>query len=57
MKESTAVCLMNVAIVAIFAVVAMKFGQWWIVLFSVLALASYKSSDKGRKNGPDDSGK
>lgn len=38
MKNHVVTCLMNVALVAIFAILAMQFQKWWIVLFVYLII-------------------
>ena len=39
------VVLGNVAIVGVFAFLAIHFNKWWIVLFSILLMMGYKMSD------------
>lgn len=50
----------NIVIVGIFAKMAMHFGKWWIILFSLLAMGSYKESgnknDETRKEDETDGG-
>lgn len=38
MKNHIVTCLMNVAFVAIFAITAMRFEKWWIILFAYLII-------------------
>lgn len=38
MKNHIITSLMNVALVAIFAIMAMRFEKWWIILFSYLII-------------------
>lgn len=38
----------NIVVTAIFAKLAIHFDKWWIILFSLLALASYESDGKQR---------
>lgn len=38
MKNHVVTCLMNVALVAIFAITAMRFEKWWIILFVYLII-------------------
>ena len=52
--ESVFVSISNIAIVGIFAKVAMHFDKWWIVLFALLAIASYRA-DKPTKKNPEES--
>ena len=40
----------NIAIITIFAKVAMYFNKWWIALFGLLAIASYKETRENAKN-------
>lgn len=40
----------NIVVVAIFAKVAMYFNKWWIALFGLLAIASYKETRESPKN-------
>lgn len=54
MMEPLFVCVANIAIVGIFAKVAMHFDKWWIVLFALLAIASYRA-DKPTKKNPEES--
>lgn len=51
MRDLWAVCLMNVAIVAIFAVTAVKLDRWWIILFSALVIAVCLNSGRKEKEG------
>lgn len=44
MKPITIVVLKNLITIAIFAVLAVVFGKWWIVLFAVLFMTEYKTS-------------
>lgn len=47
--ESVFVSVSNIAIVGIFAKVAMHFDKWWIILFSLLAIASYREDKTTKK--------
>ena len=49
MKESVQVILMNIIILAIFACVAVHFDKWWIILFSLLGMASYKGGEENNE--------
>lgn len=39
------ISLQNVGLTAIFAFVAHAFDKWWIVLFSLLCISTYKFND------------
>lgn len=58
--EFTFTVIYNIVIVGIFAKIAMYFGKWWIILFSLLAMGSYKESsnknDETRKDNKTDGG-
>ena len=43
-------CIANIAIVGIFAKVAIHFDKWWIILFSILAIASYRADKPDKKD-------
>lgn len=45
MEEYKWVVMQNVAVVAAFAAVAIAFDKWWIILFALLAVASYKGDE------------
>ena len=40
------ICFENVALTTIFAYVANAFDKWWIVLFSLLCMSTYKFDNK-----------
>lgn len=46
MKNHIATCLMNVALVAIFAITAMRFQKWWIILFAYLIILAANPLEK-----------
>lgn len=52
--EFAFVCITNIAVVGIFAKIAIHFDKWWIILFSLLAIASYRV-DKPVKKESDQS--
>ncbi len=39
----------NIAIVLCYAAIAVHFGKWWIVLFSIFGLSDIKSSDNNSR--------
>lgn len=53
MMEPAFVCIANIAIVGIFAKLAIHFDKWWIILFALLGMASYKA-DKPAKEQTDE---
>lgn len=48
--EPAFVCIANIAIVGIFAKLAIHFDKWWISLFSLLAIASYRVDKSVKKD-------
>lgn len=48
--ESIFFSIANIVIVGIFAKVAIQFDKWWIILFSLLATASYRADKPSKKN-------
>lgn len=53
MMEPVFVCISNMVIMVIFAKCAIHFDKWWIILFGLLAMASYKA-DKPAKEKTDE---
>ena len=50
MKNHVVTCLMNVAMVAIFAITAMKFEKWWIILFAYLIIIAANPGEMPEKD-------
>lgn len=48
-NESKALIVANVAIVALFTILAIVFGRWWIVLLSYLIMMDQKESESNGK--------
>lgn len=40
------VVLLNIVIMITYAIVAIHFEKWWIMLFSAISLFSYKTGDE-----------
>lgn len=51
--EAFFLCVANIVVTAIFAKLAIHFDKWWIILFGLLAMASYKA-DKPAKEKTND---
>ena len=46
MKDTIAVCLLDIIVIGCFTFLAYYFNHWWIILFSMLFLFEKKGSDK-----------
>lgn len=48
--EALFICVVNIVVIAIFAKLAIHFDKWWIILFSLMTLTSYKSDERQRSD-------
>lgn len=49
MSSMMVIALMNVAMTSIFAITAIKFDKWWIILFSILVTFMPKNTSEEKK--------
>ena len=50
MKEYKWIVLLNIVIMVVYAIVAIYFEKWWIVLLSAFSLFTYRSKDDDSGN-------